>query len=59
MAASYPVIFLFQLVGDSQALGCGRELKRGLFCSSKQQLLLLEENSVHVADCDSEVLCDA
>ena len=35
-----------------------RELKRGLFCSSKQQLLLLKENSVHVVECNSKVLCD-
>jgi hypothetical protein len=26
---------------------------------SKQQLLLLKKNSVYVADCNSEVLCDA
>jgi len=36
-----------------------RQLKRSLFSSSKQQLLLLKKNSVYVADCDSEVLCDA
>ena len=36
-----------------------RELEGSLFCSSKQLLLLLKENSVHVANCDSEVLCDA
>ena len=40
-------------------MGRVRELKRGLFCLSKQQLLLLKENSVYVVDCDSEVLCDA
>jgi hypothetical protein len=36
-----------------------RELKGSLFCSSEQLLLLLKENSVHVANCDSEVLRDA
>jgi hypothetical protein len=36
-----------------------RQLERSLFCSSKQQLLVLNENSIHIADCDSEVLRDA
>jgi hypothetical protein len=35
-----------------------RELQTRLLCSSKQLLLLLKENSVHVADCDSVVLYD-
>lgn len=35
--------------------GC-RELKGSLFCSSEQLLLLLKENSVHVANRDSEVV---
>jgi hypothetical protein len=36
----------------------GRQLQRCLLCLSKQLLLFLKENSVHVADCDSVVLCD-
>jgi hypothetical protein len=33
-----------------------RQLKGCLFCSSKQQLLLLKENSIHVTDSNSVVL---
>ena len=36
-----------------------RELEGSLFCSSEQLLLLLKENSVYVANCNSEVLCNA
>ena len=36
-----------------------RELERCLCCSSEQLLLLLKENSVHVANRDSKVLCNA
>src|SRR5438309_5735413 len=36
-----------------------RKLKRCGFCSSKLFLLLLEQNGVHVADCNSIVLCYA
>jgi hypothetical protein len=36
-----------------------RELKGSLFCLSEQLLLLLKENSVYVADRDSEVLRNA
>jgi hypothetical protein len=35
------------------------ELEGSLVCSSEQLLLLLKENSVHVTNCDSEVLCNA
>ena len=36
-----------------------RELEGCLFCSGKQLLLLLKQDCVHVADCDSVVLCNA
>jgi hypothetical protein len=36
-----------------------RELERCLLCSRKQLLLLFKENSVHITDSDSIVLCYA
>jgi hypothetical protein len=58
MAASKPVIFLFQLVGKSQALGYrrGGGSSKGASCLSKQLLQLLKQNSAHVADGDSVVV---
>ena len=35
-----------------------REFKRHCFCLSKQLLLLLKQNSIYVANCNSEVLCN-
>jgi hypothetical protein len=54
----------FPLPAGREVAGIGlwerwRKLKGSLFCSSEQLLLLLEENSIHVANSDSEVLRDA